>query len=221
MSDVKNEEINLFPKDIELQEYKHSNKERLCYYSNELYDKTDIVKYKMTNRHFGSIFDGDTYEIQLQKDIAKDLDDNDILKKEWFDNNKMKIGVDRHGCAEYEHEQDIYNFIKGLSIYNREYIENCDNYLISKSNRDVWIKDEYKPAMINNRLKDVDEDCDFCKELLDYNSACYLPWYEEGICHSEYNVFYLIPQLDGELEDSLRPYMEIEYCPKCGKKLEM
>lgn len=139
---LENQNINNISKE-ELQEYKHKNRERLCYYTNELYNEDELVKYTLKNRGYGSIFDGDNFTIQINKYIAKALEDENILKTEWFDNDKVIMDLGR-GFVGYKHENEIGQFIKSLIIENREYIENCDNWLMGKIDRYDWIKDEYK-----------------------------------------------------------------------------
>lgn len=197
----------------ETQEYKHEHKEQLCYYTNELYPKEEIIKYTMRNRGYGSIFDCDSYKIQLHKDVAKELEDKGVLKAEWFDNDKMLL-TDEEMFEDYAHEKDINKFIESLNVYNREYIQNCNNWFLGKMDRNDWI--EMFKEQVENNL----ETCNYCKDILDCDSPYNIPWYEDGIwkCYNNDN-FYLIPQLDGKQEGCLRPCTEINHCPKCGRLL--
>lgn len=52
--------------------FKHNNKERLCFCCNTLqHHKEDIQIFKINNRGYGSIFDGNEMEIQLCSECAK------------------------------------------------------------------------------------------------------------------------------------------------------
>ena len=69
-------EINLDVK----QKFKHKNKQRLCFCCNMLQNsKEDIKVFKVNNRGYGIIFDGDKFEIQLCPECAKKV------KQEWFE----------------------------------------------------------------------------------------------------------------------------------------
>lgn len=121
------------------QGYKHEHKSNLCYYTNELYDISEIVKYKLSNRGYGSIFDCDTFTIQLNKEVAKELDKEGILKAEWFDNVLMENDNEEEYIKTYKHEYDILHFINNLIVENQEYVLNCDNTLMGQIDREDWI----------------------------------------------------------------------------------
>lgn len=126
------------------QNFKHENRERLCYYTNELYDEQDIVKYEMNNRGYGSSFMGDTWTLQLHKDVAKQFEIEGKLNSEWFDNDKMYIET-ADGYEYYNHEDEIVSLILNIPIIeNREYIMNCTNTYDGNLDREEWIRDEYK-----------------------------------------------------------------------------
>lgn len=125
---------------VNQQQFKHENRAKLCYYTNELYDEQDIIKYEMSGRGFGSIYDADTWTLQLHKDIARELENDGILCAIWFDNESMV--VEDGYFKEYQMEEEIAQFIETLPIPNQEYIKNSENYLMGCIDRNDWISDK-------------------------------------------------------------------------------
>lgn len=121
------------------QNFKHLHKSQLCFYTNELFHEDEIVKFEMKNRGYGSIYDADTWTLQLHKDVAKDLDNKNILCEIWFDNECMAYNNGYN--KEYLMEAEIMEFVNSLPIPNQEYIKNGENYLIGSIDRDAWISE--------------------------------------------------------------------------------
>lgn len=189
------------------QEYKHQNKERLCYYTNTLYDKEDIIQYTLSDRGYGSIFDGDEFQIQIQKDVAKELECKNILRAEWFDNQAMRV-INGELYEEYTHEEDIENFINILIVENQEYIRNCDNWMMSSIDREDWIKTEKK---FNKKPNNC-----ICYEEFMSKEEAYTYGHTEGIYYDEKNsIFYYV----SGSESGERNFVSINNCPKCGREL--
>lgn len=110
---------------------KHLNKEKLCFKCNNLKNnKEEINIFKVRERHYGSIFHGDCFEVQLC-DKCKALIDED-----WFNNEPIR---QHQGVSVYHEENKLYKFLNSFVIENKEYVFNCDNDLMPKMDRNDWI----------------------------------------------------------------------------------
>lgn len=130
------------------QEYKHKNKERLCFCCNQLQEKEESIQiFEISNRGYGSIFDGDELEIQLCPVCVKKI------KEEWFNESPS---YDRDGIEVYRLEDKIRRFISTniTVLENLEYIYNCPNILMipQKIDRYDWIKDQLDIRAIDSKL---------------------------------------------------------------------
>lgn len=113
-------------------EYKHENKERLCYCCDELQEsEKDIIRLNLSGRGYGSLFDGMNTYIQLCKKCYKPE------YEEWF--NETPEYEDY--CEQYKHEEDIINLINTFSIENQEYFwnSNATGWNIDEMDRQDWI----------------------------------------------------------------------------------
>lgn len=131
--------MSIFISTNNTQDFKHIHKSNLCYYTNNLYPSEELLTYKLSDRGYGSIFDGDTFYIQLNKTTANELDQKGILKADWFRNDLMINDSEVKYIKIYKHEYDILHFINNLIVENQEYILNCDNALMGKMDREDWI----------------------------------------------------------------------------------
>jgi len=121
---------------IETREYKHQNKERLCYCCDTLQPIKEMIHklgFSNHSRGYGSDFDNENIEIQLCSNCYKDE------YKEWF-NETPKI--EDSYCEIYKHEDDIYNLIKTFLLENQEYaLNHIGNYHMERQD---WIDMENK-----------------------------------------------------------------------------
>lgn len=113
-------------------EFKHKNKERLCYCCDTLQksaDKIHILKINNYDRGYGSNFDGCNIEIQLCDKCYKEE------HAKWF--NEQPVIIDDY-IKEYTYEEDINNLIKSFPIENQEYVLNHTGDYI-EMDREDWI----------------------------------------------------------------------------------
>ena len=122
------------------QEFKHNHRERLCYYCNQLQNKThDIQRYTIKNRVGKSLFAHEQFTIQLCKDCVQDLE----IDAQWFDNDECYNYMDSSYC----YERYILAMVREMPIENQEYILNSYNALFcshandKRVSREDWIKD--------------------------------------------------------------------------------
>lgn len=126
--------------------YKHENKERLCYCCNELQEnESDIIKLEISNRGYGSSFDGSDSYIQLC---------NKCLKPEyikWFNEEPTMDGY----CEEYNYEDDIRNLVKSFPLENQEYFwnSNCNGWTSDVMDRQDWL-DMMNEVMTDEKYKE-------------------------------------------------------------------
>ena len=108
------------------QKHKHENKDGLCYLCNNI-KFGEINLFKISNRIYGSIFQGDSFTIQLCEDCKM------FVNPMWFDNNKT---INESG---YKYENFIETLIDMFPIENQEYVKNCTNHLHPPIDREDWI----------------------------------------------------------------------------------
>lgn len=109
-------------------EYKHQNRHRLCYCCDELQEnEKDLIKYSISYRGYGSIFDNCRFTVQLCKKCDKPE------YKEWFyEEPKME-----DYCEVYQYEEKIEELINSFPIENQEYVWNgMDGYWMERQD---WI----------------------------------------------------------------------------------
>jgi hypothetical protein len=96
-------------------EFKHQNKERLCYCCDELQeDKNKLIIYNISSRGYGSIFDNCRFSVQ----ICRQCDKPEF--REWFyEDPEVKDYYEI-----YKHEEKIKNLINSFPIENQEYVWN-------------------------------------------------------------------------------------------------
>lgn len=111
---------------------KHYNKEKLCYKCNNL--TKSITKFSISNRGFGSFFEGDSFTINLCTSCSKQVDSS------WFDNDLMRVQSEEFDI--YNNEDRVIKLVKQFPIENQEYIWNCENTDFPSIDRDEWIKFE-------------------------------------------------------------------------------
>lgn len=118
--------------DVE-QEYKHQNKEHLCYHCNQLVGEDNLIKHEVKNRAFGSNFDSMNFTIQLCHECNKELE----VEPEWFDN---EVAFDKI-TGEWKCESYIAYMVELFPICNQEYIYNCKNLLCPQMKREEWLNE--------------------------------------------------------------------------------
>lgn len=107
---------------------KHLHKDKLCFKCNDI--KEHINEFKIRDRGYGSIFQGDSFTIHLCDECKK------LIDLECFNNNAK--GLDNN-FNKYEKESELYSFMKSFIIGNQEYVFNCDNEILPKIDRYDWI----------------------------------------------------------------------------------
>lgn len=206
----------------------NKSEEVTCYCCGHTYDKEDIKIYKIHERDFNSHFAWIDADIPLCKECQKDIEED------WFSEESIQVNYGMVDEYIYPQEEDLFDFVCSFPLEYQEKIFN-QGFAFSDKDRltpEEWMEQQKKVLKSiygydndeNIEKENEVETCDFCKDLLDdlyYDEPCNIPWYEGGIWCSENNDFYLIPRLDGEQVDSVRPYIEIEYCPKCSRKLKI
>lgn len=122
------------------QEFKHENKERLCFYCNELQgSKKDICNFVIKGRKGRSLFADEHFTIQLCSHCVEELE----VSKEWFDN---ELCYNTNNQI-YNYETYILGMVNTFPIENQEYVFNCYNSNFCKNvnekrmSREDWIKD--------------------------------------------------------------------------------
>lgn len=190
-----------------------------CYNCGHTYNNKDIKKYRIHERGYNSEFAYIDAEIPLCRECQKNIEED------WFNEKAIQVEYGMFDEYIYYGEEELFDFISSFPLEYQEKIFNQGFAYTEKLSPEEWIEQQKKVLKSlygNNNDKNIEEEdklkaCDFCKDLLDYKSVYDVSWYEEGIYHN-YDRYYLVPQLDGEPE-GLRPYIETEYCPKCGRKL--
>ena len=121
---------------LDEQNYKHENKERLCYCCNQLQESSgDLVKHKMSGRAYMSEFDSMEFTIQLCEKCNADME----VEEEWFDNEKSLDAT----TGQWLNEAYIINMVETFSVHNQEYVYNGVNHLCPSHDvmdREEWIK---------------------------------------------------------------------------------
>lgn len=107
---------------------KHLHKDKLCFKCNNI--KEHINKFNVSERKYGSIFQGDSFTINLCDECAK------LIDVRCFNNNSQRIN---NNLNQYEKEHELYRFMKSFIIENQEYVFNCDNEILPSIDRDEWI----------------------------------------------------------------------------------
>lgn len=127
-----------------VQNYKHNNKERLCYNCNKLMEsKDDITIVTIQGRGYGSKhFDGDHYEIQLCPHCLTIEVIKWINEKPTYENRKVE---------QYQYENNLKQFIDNFCIENQEYIYNQQNSSM-RFDREEWILLEHE--MVTQKIID-------------------------------------------------------------------
>lgn len=122
------------------QEFKHKNKECLCFFCNELQkSKEDICNFVIKGRKGKSLFVDEQFTIQLCNHCVEELE----VSKEWFDNELCYNESNQN----YNHEAYILGMVNTFPIENQEYVFNCYNSNFCKNvnekrmSREDWIKD--------------------------------------------------------------------------------
>lgn len=193
-----------------------------CYNCGHTYNERDIKKYRIHERDYTSQFAWIDAEIPLCKECQKDINED------WFSEKAIHVEYGMFDQYIYPEEEELFDYICSFQLEYQEKIFN-QGFGGDKLTREEWIEQQrkiLKSLYSNNNDKNIKngdklKSCDFCKDLLDCNEIDEIPWYEEGIFHIYDNGFYLIPRQDGRQEDYLRPHIEIEYCPKCSRKLKI
>ena len=121
------------------QEFKHANKECLCYHCNTLQkDSKQLKIFEIKNRFEKSLFAHEHFKIQLCSQCATELE----IEDEWFDNDSCLLPN-----GSYLHECYIVGMVETFPIENQEYIFNCyndifcDNVNGKRISREDWIED--------------------------------------------------------------------------------
>lgn len=121
---------------LDEQNYKHENKERLCYCCNQLQESSgDLIKHKMSGRAYMSEFDSMEFTIQLCEQCNADME----VEEEWFDNDESFDEV----TGQWINEAYIINMVETFPIHNQEYVYNSVNHLCPPHDimdRVEWIK---------------------------------------------------------------------------------
>ena len=121
---------------LDEQNYKHENKERLCYCCNQLQESSgDLVKHKISGRTYMSEFDSMEFTIQLCEQCNKDME----VEDEWFDN---ELSFDAT-TGQWLNEAYIINMVETFLVHNQEYVYNCKNSLCppdQEMSREAWIR---------------------------------------------------------------------------------
>lgn len=120
------------------QDYKHTNKERLCYCCNELQETSgDLKKHKIGGRAYMSEFDSMEFTVQLCEQCNADME----VEEEWFDNEKS-FDV---ATGQWLNEAYIINMVEAFPIHNQEYVYNSINHLCpphEHMDREEWVKNQ-------------------------------------------------------------------------------
>ena len=118
------------------QDFKHQNKERLCYCCNQLQETNDdLVKHTISGRSYMSEFDSMEFTIQLCKQCNADME----VEEDWFDNHKSFDAT----TGQWLNEAYIINMVETFPVHNQEYVYNGVNHLCPSHeamDREEWIQ---------------------------------------------------------------------------------